>query len=98
MLKHKMYGEADYPERGVITDEDVWQLVKKHSRFIDRINNRKMVEMAIAAQLILFGIYEEDGWYANQDDWTFYGRNGFYTLVADTAVANKKQYKRRYSV
>ena len=97
MLKHKMYGEVNYPEKGVITDEDVWQLVKKHSRFIDRLSNRKMVEMAIAAQLILFGIYEEDGWFAEQDDWKFYGKDGFYTLVADTAVGNKKQYKRRYS-
>ena len=59
-MKHVMTGECDYPGKGIITDEQVWQLVKKHSRLTDRINSRKMVEMTIAAQLILFGIYESE--------------------------------------
>lgn len=80
MMKHKMTGESSYPGKGIIADEEVWELVKKHSRFIDRINSRKMVEMTIAAQLILFGIYETEGWYADQDDWTFYGNDGFFTI------------------
>ena len=80
-MKHKMIGESNYPGKGIITDEEVWKLVKKHSRFIDRINTRKMVEMTLSAQLILFGIYETEGWYASQDDWTFYGKKGFFTMI-----------------
>lgn len=80
-MKHKMIGEIIYPDKGVITDEEVWKLVMKHSRFIDRLSSRKMVEMAIAGQLILCGIYESEGWYANQNDWTFYGKEGFFTML-----------------
>ena len=77
-MKHKLTGEINYPGKGIITDEEVWRVVKKHSRLIDRLNNRKMVEMSIAAQLILCGIYESEGWYADQEDWMFYGKKGFY--------------------
>ena len=82
-MRHEMKGEINYPGKGIITDEQVWALVKKHSRLIDRLSTRKMVEMAIAAQLILCGIYESEGWYADQDDWTFYGKDGFYTLYME---------------
>ena len=97
-MKHKMTGEIDYPGKGIITDEQVWQLVKKHSRFIDRINSRKMVEMAIAAQLILFGIYESEGWYADQNDWMFYGKESFFRYVRTNNIGwknNKKEYIRK---
>lgn len=78
MKKYKLTGETDYPEKGIIiTDEQIWQLVKKHSRFIDRLNKRKMIEMAIYAQLILYGIYESDGIYADRNNWMFYGKKGF---------------------
>ncbi len=97
-FKHEMHGEVDYPEKGIISDEEVWQLVKKHSRLIDRLSNRKMVEMTIAAQHILFGIYETEGWYAKQDDWTFYGKEGFFTYATDNEkedLGNMKDYFRK---
>ena len=80
-MKHELKGYIDYPGVGEITDEQVYQLIKKHSRLIDRLSPRKMVEMAIGGQLILCGIFEDNGWYANQNDWMFYGKDGFYTYV-----------------
>ena len=96
LKKHKMTGEIDYPGKGIITDEEVWKLVRKHSRFVDRLNNRKVVEMAIAAQLILCGIYESEGWYAEQSDWKFYGKKGFYSYVIDNEKVNKRVEKKTY--
>lgn len=94
-MKHKMYGEIDYPGKGIITDEQVYDLIRNHSRLIDRLNGRKMTEMAIAGQLILCGIYEGEGWYANQNDWAFYGKNGFFTKILDTPDGKRDDYKRR---
>lgn len=92
-MAHRMYGEIEYPGKGIITDEQVWQLVKGHSRLIDRLNHRKMTEMAIAAQLILCGIYESEGWYSNQDDWTFYGKDGFFTIADNEGMPEKKRHE-----
>ena len=91
-MGRKIVGRCDYPGRGTITDEQVWQWVKNHSRLIDRISRRKMVEMTIAAQLILFGIYENEGWYADQKDWTFYGKGGFFTRIHEEG--KKSEYIR----
>ena len=78
--KHELTGWIDYPGKGIITDEMVYQLIKKHSRLIDRMNNRKMVEMSIAAQLILMGVYESEKWFSDDTDWRFYGKDGFFTM------------------
>ena len=95
-MKHKLFGQCDYPGKGTITDEQIWQLIKDHSRLIDRFSCRKMVEMSIAAQLILFGIYESEGWYADQKDWKFYGKEGFYTMVKDDCCNNMQDWKRNF--
>lgn len=82
-LKYELEGWIDYPkDNGTvkISDEQVWQLVKKHSRLIDRMSRRKMIEMSISGQLILMGIYESEGWYAKDTDWMFYGKDGFFTF------------------
>lgn len=94
-MKHKMHGEIDYPGKGVITDEQVYGLIKDHSRLIDRLSSRKMTEMAIAGQLILCGIYESEGWYSTQKDWTFYGKDGFFTMINDAVEWKQQQHKRR---
>ena len=79
-IKHELNGWIDYPEKGKITDEKVYRLIKKHSRLIDRISTRKMVEMSINGQHILMGLYKEEGWDPENNDWMFYGKNGFCTL------------------
>lgn len=60
MLKrYKMEGYIDYPGVGRITDEDVLNLVKRHSRLIDRLNPRKMTEMVLLSQCILMGVFDD---------------------------------------
>ena len=80
-MAHKMIGEINYPGKGIITDEQVWKVVMNHSRLIDRLSGRKMVEMALAAQTVLMGLYEKEGWYADKNDWQFYGKDGFFRIV-----------------
>ena len=91
--KQLLSGNIDFPGKGIITDEEVWQVVKKHSRFIDRLSNRKMIEMALDAQLILCGIYENEGYYADKNDWTFFGKKGFYSCAVERNPT-KGEYKR----
>lgn len=71
---HGMYSE--YPGVGKIYDEDVYKLVKKHSRLIDRLSRSKMVEMTLLAQCILQKLYKN----IDPDDmsWTFYGKKTLY--------------------
>lgn len=60
MLKKKKYSDGciDYPGVGVITDEDVYKLVKEHTRPMDRLDMHKVSDNAIAAQLILMKVVE----------------------------------------
>lgn len=66
-------GFIDYPGVGKITDNDVCELVLNHSRFIDRLNPYKMVEMSLFGQCILMGLFEN----LDPDDasWKFYGKH-----------------------
>lgn len=83
MMKHKLTGYINYPGKGIITDEDVYQCLRKHSRLIDRLNPRKMVEMTLFSQNFLMGLFVTDGW-DKDGNWTFYGKNGFCTLISDS--------------
>lgn len=73
MLKpYKLEGYIDYPGVGIIKDEDVYQVIKKHSRLVDRLNPRKMLEMSFYAQAILMKVAEPDD--ANNPKWKFYNK------------------------
>lgn len=69
-------GYINYPDVGVIKDSDVYALVKKHSRLIDRLNPAKMVEMSLLGQCILMRIFDD----VDPDDmsWTFYGKRSLW--------------------
>ena len=73
MAKFIFDGAIDYPEIGEITDEDVYQLIKDHSRFIDRINHAKMVEMTLLGQCILMRLYSNID--PKDKSWRFYGKD-----------------------
>lgn len=59
---------------GTITMEDVYQLIKKHSRLIDRINPRKMIKMTFDAFDILNKSIKEP----NDETWKFFSKNSIY--------------------
>lgn len=47
---------AEFPDdkhKLIVTDNDIWMYVKKHTRFIDRLDGRKVVEAAQYAFSIL---------------------------------------------
>lgn len=71
--KFKMEGYIDYPGVGRITDEDVYNLIMRHSRWIDRINHRKMVEMSLLGQCVLMQIFENVR--PEDPSWKFYGKH-----------------------
>lgn len=71
-------GCVTYPGVGEIYDADVWHLIKNHSRFIDRMSTKKMVEMSLLGQCILMGIFANIK--PEDPDWTFYGKNSLYSL------------------
>lgn len=71
--KFKMEGYIDYPSVGRIMDEDVYNLVKSHSRWIDRIDRRKMVEMSLLGQCILMKVFDDVK--AEDPSWKFYGKH-----------------------
>ena len=74
MAKKFIYGGyIDYPGVGIISDEDVYKLILKHSRFIDRLRKSKMVEMSLLGQCILMGIFEDVD--PNDLSWKFYGKH-----------------------
>jgi hypothetical protein len=66
-------GYIDYPGVGIIKDSDVYELIKRHSRFIDRLCGWKMTEMTLLGQTILMGIWPDCK--PNDPSWTFYGKN-----------------------
>lgn len=69
----KYQGYIDYPGVGLIHDVQVWNLVRDHSRLIDRLNSKKMTEMSLLGQCILMGIFDEVD--PNDPSWMFYGKN-----------------------
>ena len=84
MKKHKLLSYyIDYPEKGIITDEDVYNVLMKHSTDADRKNPKKMVEMTLTAQNILMGIFEDDG-FSTDGDWMFYGNNSFFGPIEES--------------
>ena len=70
--KFEYEGYVDYPGVGRIYDSDVYELIKAHSRLIDRISRTKMVEMSLLGQCILMGIF--DGVNPDDPSWKFYGK------------------------
>jgi len=72
--KFRMDGYIDYPGKGRITDEMVYDTVIKHSRLIDRLNPRKWVEMTLYGQCVLMGVVDVP----EEDNWKFYGKNGLF--------------------
>lgn len=73
MFKHKLKNYAIFPGNLIVRDEDVYRMIRKHSRFIDRLSNRKMVEMTFWAFDILNQSVEKPA----RKNWKFYGKNGF---------------------
>ena len=68
-------GCIDYPGVGRITDRDVYELVKKHSSFIERLDPRKMTEMTLLGQCVLMKVIEPP----KDPNWRFY-KNGHPTI------------------
>ena len=64
----KLTGYAKFEDGTIVTDEDIFQMVKKHSRLIDRLNPRKMIEMTFEAFNILNGSVEVD---SPKENWKF---------------------------
>lgn len=58
----------DYPGAGHITDEQRYQYLKRHSRFIDRINPRRMHAMTNATFDLMCHVY--DG--PKKKNWKFF--------------------------
>ena len=50
-------GCADFGKEGKVTDYEIYKFVMKHSSFWDRLNPKKMVEMTITSQLMLYPEY-----------------------------------------
>ena len=73
MLNMKYDGWVDYPDVGRITDKDVHKVVKDHSRLIDRLSSKRMVEMTLFAQNVLMKLF--DGLDAKDKSWKFYGKH-----------------------
>lgn len=69
----RLTGYAKFQDR-IVFDEDVYQLVKRHSRLIDRLNPKKMIEMTWAAFDLLAGSIEKPE--NVSENWTFYGKHG----------------------
>ena len=65
-------GYIDYPGVGLITDRDVYELVKKHSSFIERLDPRKMTEMTLLGQCVLMKVIDPP----KNSNWRFYKKNG----------------------
>lgn len=76
-MKRFIYeGYIDYPGVGKIYDSDVYELILKHSRPIDRMSKTKMVEMSLLGQCILMRIFDDVD--PNDPSWTFYGQNNIH--------------------
>lgn len=67
---YKLSGQAVFGNGLIVTDEAVYQLIKKHSRLIDRLNHRKMVEMTFWA----FNILSKSVEVPSDGKWKFYDK------------------------
>ena len=77
MKEMQFGGYIDYPGVGIIKDKDVYQCLVKHSRLIDRLDGRKMVEMTLLAQNVLMGLFNtKDQNIDVNGKWQFYGKKG----------------------
>ena len=83
----KLTGFAHFDNGEIIRDEEVYKFLMKHSRAIDRISIRKMVEMVIWSFTLL-----ADGSAPRQKGWQFYGKDGFFSREHDM---HKKGHKRK---
>lgn len=45
-----IHDKMDEKKHKTITDEAVYEIIKRHSRLIDRLNPKKMFEMAVTAE------------------------------------------------
>lgn len=70
-MLRKLYGYADYPGVGRVTDEKIFQMIKKHSRLRDRMDGRKMVEMSQVGFAILCRVIHIN---PDEEGWMFYGK------------------------
>lgn len=43
----KLYGEATFADGRVITDQQVYDYIKEHTRLIDRLNPKKMLALTL---------------------------------------------------
>ena len=67
----KLTGYRTYRDSGrTFYDEDVYQLIKKHSRWFDRLNPRKMIMMWEEASAIMDESIQEP----KDEKWMFFGR------------------------
>lgn len=59
-LKKKEYSknDIDYPGVGIITDEMVAKLVRKHTHWWQRLDYHRMTDAALEAQMILMKVIE----------------------------------------
>ena len=73
MLK-ELTGYADMPGVGRIMDEDIYKLIVQHSTEEDRQDPRKMVEMTLTAEMVLFENFKDKG-VTKDSKWTFYGED-----------------------
>ena len=72
--RFRLTGWAKFPGGLIVRDEDVYQLIIKHSRLIDRLNPRKWVEMTFWA----FDILSKSVETPSNPNWKFYGKNRRY--------------------
>jgi len=71
--KHRKYSDnyIDYPNVGIITDEQVAQMVHKHTHWWERLDYHRICDCALAAQCMLMGVYktpDRDKWYFTDED------------------------------
>ena len=70
MSKPYSKGEIDYPEVGIITDEETAKFVKEHTHWWERLNYHRISDYTIAAQLLLMKIYDapkKEKWFFRED-------------------------------
>lgn len=67
----ELTGYRTYSETGkTVYDKDTYELIKKHSRWFDRINPKKMITMWEVASAIMEDAILEP----KEPNWMFFGR------------------------
>lgn len=70
MFLKKLKGYRDFGNGRIVYDEDCYQLILKHSRLIDRLDPRKLINMYEIAH----GILDGDLGIPKNRNWMFYGK------------------------